>query len=153
MPQTRVALAESLADSIASLQTARSDLSDAWAHRMSAFHNAQFAAVMGNSLTRNCREQGWTVEHAIRDDSNLVAAMQHYAGDAGPLYDAIADHVRWVLSQIEKEIVAEIQAHEPSFDPATDRPQQAALTAAEHDFALAQAEEDGCFRSVVMNAA
>ena len=45
-----VALAESLSDTLASLQTARSGLSNAWALRMSASDKAHFAAVMGNSL-------------------------------------------------------------------------------------------------------
>ena len=62
MPVTRMALSQIPDTSLLTLQTARADLSDAWAHRMSAFSNAQLAAVMGNSLTRNCREQGWTVE-------------------------------------------------------------------------------------------
>ena len=73
MPQSRVALAESLSDTLASLQTARSGLSNAWALRMSASQKAHFAAVMGNSLTRNCREQGWIVEDALRDDASLVS--------------------------------------------------------------------------------
>ena len=75
MPQSRVALAESLSDTLASLQTARSGLSNAWALRMSASQKAHFAAVMGNSLTRNCREQGWIVEDALRADVSLVDAM------------------------------------------------------------------------------
>ena len=72
MPQSRVALAESLSDTLASLQTARSVLSNAWALRMSASQKAHFAAVMGNSLTRNCREQGWIVEAALREQRDKV---------------------------------------------------------------------------------
>ena len=45
MPQSRVALAESLSDTLASLQTARSGLSNAWALRMSASEKAHFAAA------------------------------------------------------------------------------------------------------------
>ena len=45
MPQSRVALAESLSDTLASLQTARSGLSNAWALRMSASQKAHFAAL------------------------------------------------------------------------------------------------------------
>ena len=105
MPQSRVALAESLSDTLASLQTARSGLSNAWALRMSASQKAHFAAVMGNSLTRNCREQGWIVEDALRDDASLVSAMHHYAGESPALYSAIADHIRWILTAIENGIV------------------------------------------------
>ena len=82
MPQSRVALANSLSDTLASLQKARSGLSNAWALRMSASEKAHFAAVMGNSLTRNCREQGWIVEDALHADVSLVNAMHHYAGEA-----------------------------------------------------------------------
>ena len=114
-------LAETLSETLSTLQSAREGLSDAWALRMSASQKAHFAAVMGNSLTRNCREQGWTVEEALRADGNLASALQHYAGQgAEPLYSVIADHVRWVLEQIEKEITADIQAVVPYFDPATD---------------------------------
>ena len=154
MPPSRMQLSESLIDTLASLQSARSGLSDAWALRMSAFHKAHFAAVMGNSLTRNCREQGWIVEEALRADVNLVSAVQHYTGDAGAdvIYSVIADHIRWILEQIEKEITADISAVIPSFDPATDSPQQSEHTDAQREYARAQAEEDGVFRSAVMLA-
>ena len=147
-------LAESLSDTLSTLQSAREGLSDAWALRMSASHKAHFAAVMGNSLTRNCREQGWTVEEALRADGNLVSALQHYAGEQGaePLYSVIADHIRWVLEQIEKEIVVDISTVVPYFDPATDSPQQSEHADAQREFARAQAEEDGAFRSAVMLA-
>ena len=46
MPQSRVALAESLSDTLASLQTARS-LTNACALRMSASEKAHFAALVG----------------------------------------------------------------------------------------------------------
>ena len=55
---------------------------------------AHFAAVMGNSLTRNCREQGWSVDDALRDDDTMTAAMRTYAIDEDPLYSAMAEHVR-----------------------------------------------------------
>ena len=116
MPQSRVALAESLSDTLASLQTARSGLSNAWALRMSASQKAHFAAVMGNSLTRNCREQGWIVEDALRDDASLVSAMHHYAGESPALYSAIADHIRWILTAIEKGITDDIRTVDPLFE-------------------------------------
>ena len=78
MPHSRVALADNLSDTLASLQPARSGLSDAWALRMSAFHKAHFAAVVGNSLTRNCREQGWIVEEASSAERGLAMATRAY---------------------------------------------------------------------------
>ena len=80
---------------------------------MSASLKAHFAAVMGNSLTRNCREQGWSVEDALRDDDTMTAAMRTYAIDEDPLYSAMAEHVRWILMKIEQGIVADIRATGP----------------------------------------
>ena len=62
MPISRQSLSETLSDDLASLHKARAALSNAWALRMSASLKAHFAAVMDNSLTRNCREQGWSVD-------------------------------------------------------------------------------------------
>ena len=59
MPISRQELSETLSYDLLTLHQARAALSNAWAHRMSASLKAHFAAVMGNSLTRNCREQGW----------------------------------------------------------------------------------------------
>ena len=119
---------------------------------MSAFEKAHFAAVMGNSLTRNCREQGWIVEDALHADVSLVNAMHHYAGDSPALYSAIADHIRWILTAIENGIAADIRAVDPLFDPADDSAQQQALADADRDHARAQAEEDGVLRTAVMLA-
>ena len=49
MPQSRVALANSLSDTLASLRTARSGLTNAWALRMSASEKAHFAAILAMS--------------------------------------------------------------------------------------------------------
>ena len=60
MPQSRVALAKSLSDTLASLQSARSGLNNAWALRMSASEKAHFAAALGSGPrlkeTRNPNE-------------------------------------------------------------------------------------------------
>ena len=87
---------------------------------MSASLKAHFAAVMGNSLTRNCRELGWSVEDALRDDDTMTAAMRTYAIDEDPLYSAMAEHVRWILMKIEQGIVADIRATDPDFEVSSD---------------------------------
>ena len=124
MPISRQTLSETLSDDLASLHKARAALSNAWALRMSASLKAHFAAVMGNSLTRNCREQGWSVEEALRDDGTMTAAMRTYAIDEDPLYSAMAEHVRWILMKIEEGIVADIRATDPDFDVSSDSLQQ-----------------------------
>ena len=51
MPQSRVALANSLSDTLASLQTARSGLTNVWALRMSTSEKAHFAALKSRCLS------------------------------------------------------------------------------------------------------
>ena len=77
MPQSRVALAESLSDTLASLQTARSGLSNAWALRMSASDKAHFAAVMGGAIDSALVESpAFCIADMLEADTNLQDQLQ-----------------------------------------------------------------------------
>ena len=71
-----MALAESLSDTLASLQSARSGLSDAWALRMSASQKAHFAARLIPPGYRKYRRSA-RVPHATlqRDARQIFTAI------------------------------------------------------------------------------
>ena len=62
---------------------------NAWADRRKALEDAHFTAVMGYALPRGTRQDGWTCDQLVTDDSDLESAL--LAATVGSSQEAVRD--------------------------------------------------------------
>ena len=118
MPADLKQASDSLAKTGRTLRRAQ----DAWATWRGAAQNAHIAAVMGYSLPRHLRpgpEASWSVAESLRSDAALQRQIRDSCWDhdhADALQATIEGHIRWVLAEVERGIVSDIESHDASFD-------------------------------------
>ena len=103
---------------IEDLQQALSAQSSAWAHRVETAQKAYLAAVMGPSLTRNCRESAeWSVMDGMNENTSMQTHLERAYEVAPDLHSSVQSHVQWVLQEVEEGIADDCRQADPTFDP------------------------------------
>ena len=105
---------------IEDLQQALSAQSSAWAHRVETAQKAYLAAVMGPSLTRNCRESAeWSVMDGMHENTSMLTHIEKAYEVAPDLHSSVQSHVQWMLQEVEGGIADDCRQADPTFDPAS----------------------------------
>ena len=105
-----------LSTPVSALRSQLTRVKNAWAQWRDATSQCAFAAVMGSAVPAAMRPSAeWSLDQSLcedpqYDDSMRSIRMQARRPDCDRLHQAVLAHLRWVTTESENHVVAEVES-------------------------------------------